>query len=279
MGAPRPGREVVALRGGLGNQLFQFSYAQYLGRGGMPVNFDLSCARHGRPDIFDIPLIGAQARRMAIPVTHLMPSPAGRLTALGTLSRKAMRPGRIVLDHSPQGTEPAGHGEPAWWFGYWQRLSYAEAVIPALRTALDLVPPARDAVRGRPAVARLHVRRGDYAGNAMELPADWYRRAVDLVYASGSPAIETEVVTNDATWCEKNLDLGRRFRVRPTATPIEDLRTLARSDYLVISRSTFSWWAAAVSDAAVIAPDPWFPHLSGEAGGDLIPRTWLSCPA
>jgi len=279
---PTPSRQVVALRGGLGNQLFQFSYALYIARQGQPVALDLSCVRHGVPDIFHVPLIGDKARQMVLPVTRFMPSPVGRLGPVGSLPRRAMKPSRIVLDESAQGPAPSLHLPPAWWFGYWQRLSYAEAVIPLLRTGLlrndlALTPVAETSAQGRTAVVRVHVRRGDYAGNAMALSTDWYKRAVDMVYALGGPPFETEVVTNDPDWCRRNLDLGRHYKLLPKGSALEDMRSLATSDFLVISRSTFSWWAAAVSDATVVAPDSWFPETSREGTDDLLPATWLSC--
>lgn len=131
----------------------------------------------------------------------------------------------------------------------------------------------------RCAVARIHVRRGDYVGNSWALDPDWYKRALDMVYEVSSGAIETEIVTNDPGWCTENLDLGRAFRVLPTGSPLEDIRTLASSDFLIISRSTFSWWAAAISDAVVIAPDPWFPSRSRDESADMLPSKWLLCAA
>lgn len=276
---PIASRQVVALRGGLGNQLFQFSYALYLARHGGRTNLDLSCVRRGVPAIFEVPVIGDRAREMVLPVTRFLPTPSGRLPFLGRLSRKTMRPGRIVLDESAQGPGPSLTASPAWWFGYWQRLTYAEAVIPLLRTALAVREPAGTVNSNRPAVARVHVRQGDYAGNPLELPADWYRRALDMVYEIGPNAIETEVVTNDPDWCRRNLDFGRAYRILPTGTAVDDLRSLAASDFVVVSRSTFSWWSAAISNATVIAPDPWFPGMSKEEDQDLVPEIWLSCPA
>lgn len=268
-------RHVVALRGGLGNQLFQFSYALYLARQGRRVNLDLSCVRHGVPAIFEVPLIGDRARQMVLQATRFIPSPTGRLPQMGKLTREVMRPGQIVINESVQGPAPSSSVSPAWWFGYWQRLSYAEAIIPLLRTGLALAPQIAD--KDRPAIARVHVRRGDYAGNPWELPAEWYRRALDEVCLVGGDDVKTEVVTNEPEWCRRNLDFGRPYRVLPTGSALDDMRSLAVSDFLVLSRSTFSWWAAAVSDATVIAPNPWFPEMPQGEDIDLIPRKWLSC--
>jgi hypothetical protein len=138
--------------------------------------------------------------------------------------------------------------------------------------------PAEPAGQDRQAIARVHVRAGDYAGNVMELSKDWYERALDVVYSVGGDQVETQVVTNDPDWCRRNLDLGRRYKILPTGSALGDLRSLATSDFVVISRSTFSWWAAAISEATVVAPDCWLPEISGEGADDLLPSTWLSCP-
>lgn len=270
-------RQVVALIGGLGNQLFQFSYALSFAAQGSRVNLDLSHVRHGVPAIFEVPLIGDRARQMALQVTRFIPSPSGRLPLLGKLSRMAMKPSRIVLDKSAQGADLMSSVMPTWWFGYWQRLSYAKAVIPLLRGGL--APHSVDRARppGQPAVARVHVRQGDYAGNACELPAEWYRRALEMVYVLGGKKVVTEVVTNGPKWCRRNLDLGRPYKILPTGTAVEDMRILAASDFIVISRSTFSWWAAAISDAIVVAPDPWFPTMTRSQNQIILPSTWLTC--
>jgi len=271
-------RQVVALIGGLGNQLFQFSYAAHFAAQGSRVSLDLSHVRRGVPAIFEVPLIGDRARQMALQVTRFIPSPSGRLPQLGKLARRVMRPGRIVLDTSSQGGELTSSVLPAWWFGYWQRLSYARTIIPLLRDAVTPHSVNRDEAPGRPAIARIHVRRGDYAGNPNELPAEWYRRALEMVYALGGNSVVTQVVTNGPEWCRQNLDLERPYDILPTGTPLEDMRILAASDFMVISRSTFSWWAAAISDATVVAPDPWFPTMTRDQNDVILPSTWLSCP-
>jgi hypothetical protein len=258
--------------------LFQFSYALNLAEQDSRVSLDLSHVRRGVPAIFEVPLIGDRARQMALPVTRFIPSPSGRLPLLGKLSRMAMRPGRMVLDKSAQGADPSSSVRPAWWFGYWQRLSYAKAVIPLLRGGLAPHGANGDHPPGRPAIARIHVRQGDYAGNPCELPAEWYRRALEMVYALGGNRIVTQVVTNGPEWCRQNLNLDRPYEILPTGTALEDMRVLAASDFLVISRSTFSWWAAAISDAIVVAPDPWSPTMKRNHNQVIFPSTWRPCP-
>ncbi len=56
------------------------------------------------------------------------------------------------------------------------------------------------------------------------------------------------------------LKLGRPFEVAAQGSPIQHLADLAACRALVISRSTFSWWAAVIASgggAPVVYPTPW----------------------
>lgn len=265
--------QVVALAGGLGNQLFQYAFAHHLGENGNRVRLDLSCVRWGSPDIFEIPDIGESAKQMAIPITRLMPAPGGRLPRMAKALRRMAGPESIEVDDSAQGPSSIAPLPVAWWFGYWQRLSYARAIIPTLREAFR-VNEGKGGREGH-GVVGMHVRRGDYAGNRMEVPSDWYRRALEIVDIAGEQTPQVHVFTDDPTWCTRNLDVGRQWQIRSTGRAVEDLRILASCDYLIVSRSTFSWWAASISKATVVFPTPWFPGSTD--CHDLIPSSWLSC--
>lgn len=115
----------------------------------------------------------------------------------------------------------------------------------------------------------VNVRRGDYA-----LPGHWsnfgfelepylteaVRRAVER-----RPVAGLLVVSDDTTWCRKNLDglLGGYAPVRyaDDSTPQEDFRAICGARTLVCANSTFSYWGGYVSNVLhgqqshVIAPD------------------------
>lgn len=275
----RSRRHVVALRGGLGNQLFQFAYALSLADQGRPVRLALSNLRQGAPALFGVPVIGDRARCMMLPLTRLLPAPGGRFPAAGGMLHAALGPARLVADATPQGRELMDAAPPAWWFGYWQRLRYAERLAPLLRDGLFAsIAPAVHSASESPLV-RIHVRRGDYAGNPWALPVWWYRRALEAVDRMAGGALSPEVVTNDAGWCEHHLELGRDFKALPSGSALDDMKRLAAADFLVISRSTFSWWAGFGGRATVVVPSPWFPDRSPGEIHDMIPAAWQPCDA
>jgi hypothetical protein len=58
---------------------------------------------------------------------------------------------------------------------------------------------------------------------------------------------------------------------------LSDFQTLAAAKNLIISNSTFSWWAAYLSSAKVVAPAKWFAEefLINNPIDDLIPESWI----
>ena len=95
----------------------------------------------------------------------------------------------------------------------------------------------------------------------------YIRQAIKFV---GSGAI---VVTDDPEWDEiKALKLPIRH-----GNAYEDFRLITAAPEIVIGRSTFSWWAAFLSDAkTVIQPEP---HTGFRSSDDRHHQTYLHVPA
>ena len=130
----------------------------------------------------------------------------------------------------------------------------------------------------------IHVRRGDYIqlGESFGLLSETYfvngierlisKNQSDCIWAFSD---DPEYVRSNFTTIKFDCfpELEERL------TEVETLLLMSRSKRLVISNSTFSWWAAtfAGSSAAVIAPNPWFRAL--QTPRDLLPDEWVSLGA
>lgn len=252
-------RSRVGLIGGLGNQLFQYAFGLWLGQSGIPVEFDASALRSGSrmlelPELLDddLPIVRW---------TNLMPYPKGRLGALGELPRRIAGPSRIWYENAqPLPTRPCD-APSAWWYGYWQSSKIVQQVIGEVRKSMcAAVPPIRTRTIG------LHVRRGDYVGNPMLLSPTYYRDALRALVATHSLDVSNftvSVYSDDPTWCQSHLDLGLRTEFATPASTLQDFTSLMACEYLVLSRSTFSWWAASLPERPrrnVIAPYPFTPY-------------------
>ena len=129
----------------------------------------------------------------------------------------------------------------------------------------------------------VHIRRGDYRGDATIglLSADYYRDAVKLALNRGEvaevwvfsdePEVARGIVGNFAS------DIPMLFvdEVYRSLTSLEVLRIMTLGRSFVLSNSSFSWWAATLSEsdsAAVVAPDPWFAKRREPR--DLCPPAW-----
>jgi hypothetical protein len=268
----------IALLGGLGNQLFQVAFATWLERQtDRPTRYDISYYRKLGPiEVLDVPAIGDRIRHRVLTPTRWWPTLHGRVPPfVGRTIRRMSGPRRVVCDYTEAASsldsrDTAWWGRPAWWFGNWQRLQYAETLLPELATAIG-ISSSTDLCE----VVGVHVRRGDALTTPLATPAQWFRSALEDLGAEGTGR-PIRVWSDDPDWCKAELDLGLPFEVAPDGTPIEHLAALARCTRIAISRSTFSWWAGAIASSfggRVAFPTPW--GYKREAEQAVIPTAWL----
>ena len=127
----------------------------------------------------------------------------------------------------------------------------------------------------------LHVRGGDYRGLGWQLDIDYYERSLTLL---GDPSV-VRIVTDDRAAGEEVAAMCTRCGwacavESPGASAVDDFWTLAAARRLVMSNSTFCWWAAQVGDAhwgagsagrVVVFPQQWVLGY----GGHLRQDSWL----
>ena len=157
-----PNEDVVALLAGLGNQLFQVAFGQWLEtRTGRELGYDVSFHRAGEPDAPQISGIGDNARARLLRGTRRWPTADGRVAPLGRAIRRLRGPRRIVSDYSSPGPEHPAIDAGAWCFGYWQRLEYAQPVVGRLAEALELEDAEAGGARRGSRPPQGHAHEGD----------------------------------------------------------------------------------------------------------------------
>lgn len=101
----------------------------------------------------------------------------------------------------------------------------------------------------------IHVRRGDYIDNPFYVDLskiDYYRRAINEF-----PNEKFIVLSDDVAFCKKYfMEIDKcEFSL---GDELEDLNMMASCKGIIMSNSSFSWWAAYLSNAkVVIAPKEW----------------------
>lgn len=101
----------------------------------------------------------------------------------------------------------------------------------------------------------VHVRRGDYVGNTFytDLWAeDYYRKAMSLF-----PDATFLIFSDDIGWCKANTTfVGCEFS---EGDEDADFENLMQCEGIICANSSFSWWAAYLSEASkVVAPKKWY---------------------
>ena len=132
---------------------------------------------------------------------------------------------------------------------------------------------------GSKSVCILHVRRTDYLAEECFglLDATYYESALDVL-SRQQQLDEIWLFSDDLPGALEILPekYKSRFRIIDDAdlNPMEVLYLMSLGSSYVIANSTFSWWAARISDSkAVIAPRPWF--IGANDPNELLPIDWL----
>ena len=173
--------------------------------------------------------------------------------------------------------------------GYFQSWRYfeqdRELIVEQLHTPSSATPwldawTAR--LRGQAPIC-LHVRRGDYTAAAtaavhgLSTP-DYFERSVRLLRGLGHDGPLVLFSDDPGAASVELAGLGQLLVVDNTGTPYETLRLMSLGEALVMSNSSFSWWAAWLGekpDRPVIAPRPWFNDTSLDTR-DLLMPGWLT---
>lgn len=169
------------------------------------------------------------------------------------------------------------HGKHHDLYGYFQSPEYFEhssaTLTSIFRPRLSIVKEVEatlPVVKLQNTVA-IHVRRGDYVQLSQYnlLGVQYYQEAVSRIEGATSAV----VVSDDINWCKTNMEhtlsaLGYTTIVySPFEDDIYDFVVLYLAQHLVMSASSFSWWAAYLKSLTkpqqqqsgkVIAPDTWY---------------------
>jgi hypothetical protein len=137
-----------------------------------------------------------------------------------------------------------------------------------------------------PHTVSVHIRRGDYANNQINLDKfglcslDYYQNAVSFLREKLQADIYCIIFSDDPTWVSNNWNIDVKHCIinhNDEKHNYEDLRLMTYCHHHIIANSTFSWWGAWLSkktDGVTIAPKQWFaqPNINTQ---DIIPQGWI----
>ena len=172
--------------------------------------------------------------------------------------------------------------------GYWQSemyfLDYENNIRDAFKFKEDLSKNAKlllSKIKSTNSVC-VHVRRGDYIGNHFfQSPTVEYLKNSEFYFESNKiENLHYFVFSDDPKWCKDNVSFNSPFTVVDYNTNKirykEDLELMSNCNHFIMSASSFSWWAVWLSNTcgSVIAPKQWYLDDKIDLN-DMINEKWI----
>lgn len=279
---------LVQLKGGLGNQMFQYAAGRSLAlKYQAPLLLDTGSYEPKQAGLYALNGLNIQAG-IATPadLAAFKQGTVGKVLnrVLPALYRRVYKEPHFEYDPRFFDTRP-----PVYLRGYWQSWRYFEAVQDTLRNDFTFAIPFSQNILNKAAELQagesiaMHFRRGDYtdattaAYHGICEPA--YYDAAARYMLTRHPHAKFYIFTNDPAWVKDNLPEGIPYEIvsgELSHTQYEDLFLMSRCRHQVIANSSFSWWAAWLNTyekKRVVAPAKWFA-AAGLDAKDLVPASW-----
>jgi hypothetical protein len=281
----------VVLRGGLGNQMFQYALGRFLSiklrlpllvdasalstDGQVARNYELGCFRLTGLSMRQQPSLLAKTRDK---VLRRLGIPSGDSTYLIKERSLAFDADVLRLDG------------PCRLEGYWQSERYFRQITSELRRDFELLSwhdGANSECAARMSAVKsvaLHIRRADYATSPVAsvfhgtCPREYYDAALGLMQSRLGADLELFVFSDDMDWARANMRFGlpTTFVDWNRQCGHDDLQLMSRCRALVMANSTFSWWAGWLNrhtDKLAVAPRRWFKAAGVRS--DLPNSPWV----
>ncbi|MFZ2150098.1 MAG: alpha-1,2-fucosyltransferase [Minisyncoccia bacterium] len=276
----------VRLKGGLGNQMFQYALGRALSIKnnttlGLDIGFydmNLNPKRQYDLEVFNI--AGKVLEQKEIPFLYRF---CHKSKILDKITRYGFK--EKSFDFDPQ---IFCRGSSLYIDGYWQSPKYFEDFEDEIRKDFTLKnPPVQNIEDLAKEIEHInsvcvHVRRGDYVGNKNHEIVDneYYIKGIEYIKNHAS-VDKIYVFSDDIEWCKNSLKFEFSTVFVDSVYAGEKgeghMFLMSKCKNFIIANSSFSWWAAWLSnnkEKIVICPKQWFPDKSIYTN-DLIPKEWV----
>ncbi len=290
----------VKLMGGLGNQMFQYAVGRQLAlMHKVDLVLDISALEGRTPGTFR----RYELKHLSIDATLLDPndifmtqyrSIGGFRCFLANIKSKFGLP----LNPPNQVKEKGFAFDPkipmssdnCYLQGYFQSEKYFYQIRDVLIQDFKVVNPLKgknkeisDKIVSTESVS-IHIRRGDYVNDQKTAQfhgtcsLDFYRTALDYI-CSKLENPHFYFFSDDIEWVRKNIVVNHPaiYVDNNADCGYEDMRLMSMCRHHVVANSSFSWWAAWLSnypDKIVLAPKNWFRTEDLDTR-DLVPSSWV----
>ena len=280
----------VRIRGGLGNQLFQYSAARSLADR-LNVNLGLDTREYNADSPFEIGLKHFNIRAEFNPKGLMKHKKNGFSKYFLDI---ALGNHKNVYKETNLGFNNLFHSLPnkTYLKGYWQSEKYFENNQKNVFRDLQIIAPqSKKNIKISENISKtnsvsLHIRRGDYVTNSAynmkhgTCSLDYYKKSVDYLSKSLNKNFTIFAFSDDPEWVYKNLKLSMDIQFiehNSSKKNYEDLRLMSQCNHNIIANSSFSWWGAWLNKSpkrTIISPKEWYIDKNIK-NIDIIPNNWI----
>lgn len=262
---------IVQLSGGLGNQMFQYTFSKYIEK-----TFGKYCVLETN---FFLNVEGADGY-----TTRAFE--LDKLSCHYILLNGDYKYSELVTENIFK--HDAFAKDLTVYAGYWQNKKYFEEVRDIIRADLSLrsdyitseMQLLIEKLKTENSIS-LHVRRGDYINKDnknlfCELSKEYYEKALKLIKEKSKEPISVYVFSDDIDYVRAEYTFLNEYQCTFMATgkAYQDLYLMSQARNHVIANSSFSWWGAALTREDIgmtVAPSNWYKNASNP---DLYPGHW-----
>jgi len=283
--------------GGLGNQMFQFAFAEALAnKKSEPVALDCRYlnSRCWRPDftyrkydldIFDHNFQIGDAENYLPGEFYL------RMVKWRIVKQMAVRIGfkksKTVVEESFFYDKDLLERSGDEYIGYFQSYRYFDSVKEKIKRAF--VVKRENLIFDSHYYAEIlnsnsvcvNVRRTDFVDSILGVPATAYYETAVKILAQRIKDPRFFIFSDDVEWCRRNLGFIDDAKVvdhTHAGRKFSNYFNLMRScKHFIIPNSSFAWWAAYLSDSEsrnVTVPKGWHKYLGVSGDKDIVPQGW-----
>ena len=271
---------VIKLWGGLGNQLFQFIFGEYIKlKTGKEIFYEVGWFKSQTDlDLYDYKYFELSKFNFNLPITDSVFFE--NLRNKVSISRKSFLLRSMVFDYRNfflPVSENLFNRYPRtinlfprkYFVGYWQDSKYLNSLnydfidfikLKSKHKNIETNPLTQKILNSNS--VSLQVRRGDYLNvEAVICDKKYYKRAIDFLNNKVGD-IELFIFSDDIEWCKRNISVQEnQFFIEPNiSNPFADIYLMSLCKHNIIVNSTFGWWGAALNNnptKMTISPKIW----------------------
>jgi virulence-associated protein VapD len=287
---------IVCLKGGLGNQLFQYAAGRQLAHiHNTIVKLDTTAYYYGGPRQFELRHFNIQeniATSQEIKkLTEVRQNRLQKLLHTILYNHPKLSPNHFRYNKTQYKADFLKLPDNIYLEGYWQSEKYFSDIKDILRQEFTFKQtPDETSQKLTNQITRvnsvsIHVRRGDYVEDSKAAQS---HSLCQMQYYYDCIKYITQKVNNphffifsdDIDWCRNNLKVLNDVKYvahNRSDKAYEDLRLMSLCRHHIIANSSFSWWGAWLStnnDKIVFAPKKWFASKNFNID-DIVPTGWI----